>query len=261
MNSPKGASSVPKFGTMDSLYVTASSQEENTGENERPSNQLTDVAEFDLDWLTDSPSRSGELVEFLSDSHMQANLADMCSPRGFFPDFSDGLITSTFRGPPLLPSPTRGSSQSSTGRTCMNCRKAKVKCDKKLPCERCIRLKLSCVPAPPSQRGKTGQSKEKRERNSSIETRLPPKKRRDTDGHEGLVSESLLSLSETSGPPSAPTDTHNAQNTKASLNNQFYLFDRTSAAAVQMAISRAAFDKGNYSKNKGGKVRQAAVET
>jgi hypothetical protein len=38
--------------------------------------------------------------------------------------------------------------------TCMTCRKAKVKCDKKLPCERCIRLKLSCAPAPPSQRGK-----------------------------------------------------------------------------------------------------------
>ena len=35
------------------------------------------------------------------------------------------------------------------GRTCMNCREAKVKCSKSLPCLRCVRKGEMCVEAPP----------------------------------------------------------------------------------------------------------------
>ncbi|CAN0154583.1 unnamed protein product, partial [Phaeothamnion confervicola] len=31
------------------------------------------------------------------------------------------------------------------GRTCISCRRSKVKCDKTYPCNRCVRLKLTCV--------------------------------------------------------------------------------------------------------------------
>ena len=38
--------------------------------------------------------------------------------------------------------------------TCKACRLAKVKCDMHLPCSRCVRLGMACVPTAPSRRGK-----------------------------------------------------------------------------------------------------------
>ncbi|CAM9530033.1 unnamed protein product, partial [Choristocarpus tenellus] len=30
-------------------------------------------------------------------------------------------------------------------RTCTSCRKSKVKCDRRAPCTRCVRLKMECI--------------------------------------------------------------------------------------------------------------------
>jgi hypothetical protein len=49
-------------------------------------------------------------------------------------------------------------------RTCITCRKAKVKCDMSVPCNRCTRLSVECVPTPPSRRGRQGEQKAKRRR-------------------------------------------------------------------------------------------------
>lgn len=42
----------------------------------------------------------------------------------------------------------------SRGVVCEACRAAKVKCDRKTPCSRCVRLMLTCTPTPPSKRGR-----------------------------------------------------------------------------------------------------------
>jgi hypothetical protein len=49
-------------------------------------------------------------------------------------------------------------------RTCLGCRRAKVKCDMATPCSRCTRLSVECVPTPPSRRGRAGERKVKRKR-------------------------------------------------------------------------------------------------
>jgi hypothetical protein len=49
-------------------------------------------------------------------------------------------------------------------RTCLGCRRAKVKCDMVTPCSRCTRLSVECVPTPPSRRGRAGERKVKRKR-------------------------------------------------------------------------------------------------
>jgi hypothetical protein len=49
-------------------------------------------------------------------------------------------------------------------RTCIACRKAKVKCDMAVPCNRCTRLSVECVPTPPSRRGRQGVHQAKRRR-------------------------------------------------------------------------------------------------
>eukprot|EP00037_Helgoeca_nana_P030128 m.369169 g.369169 ORF g.369169 m.369169 type:complete len:312 (+) comp28118_c0_seq26:193-1128(+) len=49
-------------------------------------------------------------------------------------------------------------------RTCIACRKAKVKCDMAVPCSRCIRRSITCVPTPPSRRGRAGERQPKRRR-------------------------------------------------------------------------------------------------
>ena len=40
------------------------------------------------------------------------------------------------------------------GNVCEQCRKSKVKCDRRNPCARCVRLGLPCTPTPPSRRGR-----------------------------------------------------------------------------------------------------------
>jgi hypothetical protein len=49
-------------------------------------------------------------------------------------------------------------------RTCLSCRKSKVKCDMAMPCSRCTKLSVECVPTPPSQRGRPGERQTKRRR-------------------------------------------------------------------------------------------------
>jgi hypothetical protein len=52
-------------------------------------------------------------------------------------------------------------------RTCIACRKAKVKCDMAVPCNRCTRLSVECVPTPPSRRGRQGVHQAKRRRRAT----------------------------------------------------------------------------------------------
>lgn len=52
-------------------------------------------------------------------------------------------------------------------RTCIGCRRSKVKCNMALPCSRCTRLSLECVPTPPSQRGRPGERQKKRRRRTT----------------------------------------------------------------------------------------------
>ena len=51
--------------------------------------------------------------------------------------------------PPVPSSPTfsdMNSEDSAMRNSCMSCRQSKVKCDKDLPCARCVRLKRECIP-------------------------------------------------------------------------------------------------------------------
>jgi hypothetical protein len=73
------------------------------------------------------------------------------------------MVSRSETGPPDSTAST-DTSAADEPRTCIACRKAKVKCDMAVPCNRCTRLSLECVPTPPSRRGRQGDQQTKRRR-------------------------------------------------------------------------------------------------